>query len=395
MRQASRVLPYLAAVALVVLLLRQIDPLEVVRLLANVQPAWLLAGFGAYVGANVLRAYRFGVLLPLGPVRGAEGSLQCELRPATPAAEHPSPALQQHGDPLCPGRQFSSSRRARSPSPSRLFALSPLRILPEMFALSLLNNTLPSRGGELSFPYFMRQRHGMAVGESAAALVVARIFDYLAVALLYVLFALLNLERLAPRASRVVLAVAAALLLALVVLAVVPWLGRQGLRAVTWLLARLRLDGRRVGHLLLAGGERAVVAFQRMRTPRTYALTMGWSLLIWLGTFAWFAAFMQAIGLPQPYAMVIVGGTFAMLAKALPFITVGGFGAHEAGWAVGFGLAGMSTDLAIASGFAVNILTLLASAIFGGLALAYMRLQPPAGRSPDRLPEEGDGIGDA
>ena len=70
MRQARRVLPYLAAVALVVLLLRQIDPLEVVRLLANVQPAWLLAGFGAYVGANVLRAYRFGVLLPLGPVRG-------------------------------------------------------------------------------------------------------------------------------------------------------------------------------------------------------------------------------------------------------------------------------------------------------------------------------------
>jgi len=55
----------------------------------------------------------------------------------------------------------------------------------------------------------------------------------------------------------------------------------------------------------------------------------------------------------------------------------------------------MSTDLAIASGFAVNILTLLASAIFGGLALAYMRLQPPAGRSPGRLPEEGDGIGDA
>ena len=64
-----------------------------------------------------------------------------------------------------------------------------------------------------------------------------------------------------------------------------------------------------------------------------------------------------------------------MLAKAIPFITVGGFGAHEAGWAVGFTLTGMARETAIASGFAVNILTLLASVIFGGAALAWMRLE--------------------
>ena len=81
----------------------------------------------------------------------------------------------------------------------------------------------------------------------------------------------------------------------------------------------------------------------------------------WLTTFAWFTAFLAAINIPVPLPLVIVGAAFATLSKALPLATVGGFGAHEAGWAFGFHLIGMPADLAIASGFAINILTLLAS----------------------------------
>ncbi len=39
----------------------------------------------------------------------------------------------------------------------------------------------------------------------------------------------------------------------------------------------------------------------------------------------------------------------------------------------------MSTGQAVASGFAVNILTLLASVIFGGAALGWMWLGPRLG----------------
>ncbi|MDH3674261.1 MAG: hypothetical protein OES12_02105, partial [Anaerolineae bacterium] len=67
--------------------------------------------------------------------------------------------------------------------------------------------------------------------------------------------------------------------------------------------------------------------------------------------------------------------TFAVLSKAVPFISVGGLGAHEAGWAVGFMLVGLDKTTAISSGFAVNILTLLTSIVFGILSLWSLRAQ--------------------
>jgi uncharacterized membrane protein YbhN (UPF0104 family) len=96
--------------------------------------------------------------------------------------------------------------------------------------------------------------------------------------------------------------------------------------------------------------------------------------VIWLGTFGWFWAFLAAVGIRTKAAEVIVGATFAVLSKAIPFVTVGGLGAHEVGWTVGFMLVGFEKQTAIASGFAVNILTLLASLFFGGLGLAGLAL---------------------
>jgi uncharacterized membrane protein YbhN (UPF0104 family) len=112
---------------------------------------------------------------------------------------------------------------------------------------------------------------------------------------------------------------------------------------------------------LLASGQTAVSVIGRVHKIETYGRVLGWSLAGWLTTFAWFTAFLAAINIPVPLPLVIVGATFATLSKALPLATVGGFGAHEAGWAFGFHLIGMPADLAIASGFAINILTLLAS----------------------------------
>ncbi len=244
-----------------------------------------------------------------------------------------------------------------------------------MFALSFLNNTLPSRSGELSFPYFMWRRHKIAVGESSAALIVVRIFDYMAVALLYVVCASANLHRLTANASSAVWAVGLLLVVSLAVLLAAPWLGQRVLDGLRWIARRLGLEQRRLVRITLNVGQQAVDHFRKIRTVRAYAITLGWSLLTWIGTFAWFAASMQGIGVGQPFGLVVVGATFASLAKALPFITVGGFGAHEAGWTIGFSLVGMPVATAIASGFAVNILTLLMSVVFGGAALIFMSAQ--------------------
>jgi len=303
----------------VALLLSQISLDEVIGLLGRASFPWLAVGGLCYVATNVCRAFRFTYLLPFRPARF-------------------------------------------------------LTLLAIAFALSMFNNVLPSRSGEVTFVYMMQQQHDVPAGEATAVLVVARIFDVLAVATLFVATALLSLSRLPGQALWIVLIAALFLLLTVVVLAAIPWLGRWGLGLLEWLLSHRRWQGLTLSDLILRGSRAAVRAFEAIRSVRTCGLTALWSLLIWLGTFAWFWAFLAATGIRTNAAQVIVGATFAVLSKAVPFITVGGLGAHEAGWTVGFMLVGFDRRAAIASGFAVNILTLLVSLLGGGLGLTGLFL---------------------
>lgn len=314
-------LPILASLALLAFLLSQIQIESIAELLKNAAWEGLLLGVMWYFITNILRAYRFSTLL-----------------------------------------QMKNLRRA-------------YRILPEMFALSFLNNTLPSRGGELSFPYFMHTRHSVTVGKSTAVLLVARIFDFVAVALLFIIFATIEQGQLSESASTAVLMVTIVLLGGLSILVFLPWMGEWGLRVFAKLLALFRLENTRVGIILSKFMQRAVDALANLRNVKLYALSFAWSILIWGSTFAWFSAFVHALGFSAyNYAQIVVGSTFAVLAKSLPFLTLGGFGAHEAGWMLGYTLVGMDTATTIASGFAVNILTLATSAIVGGASLIYFSI---------------------
>ena len=65
MKWIKRLGPYGIVVTIIVILLRQIDPVEVVRLLVNIEWRWLLAAAGAYAFTNLVRAFRFNALLKL------------------------------------------------------------------------------------------------------------------------------------------------------------------------------------------------------------------------------------------------------------------------------------------------------------------------------------------
>jgi uncharacterized membrane protein YbhN (UPF0104 family) len=303
----KRFLPYLVTVLIIWLLLRQISLHLIWQLLRQAQWEWVAAGLGWYVVTIVLRAYRLGTLLAM------------------------------------PGWR------------------RPLSLLPDVLALSLINNLLPARAGELSFPLIMQRRHGLAISESLVLLFIVRFFDFLCVIGLFVVFALLNSANLTRATGSFILSLSLLFIPLLVLGALLPWLGDKGLQAIIWFMQRPGQAERPFCQKLLASGQTAVSVIGRVHKIETYGRVLGWSLAGWLTTFAWFTAFLAAINIPVPLPLVIVGATFATLSKALPLATVGGFGAHEAGWAFGFHLIGMPADLAIASGFAINILTLLAS----------------------------------
>lgn len=316
----ARLLPPAVTVALLTLLVRQLPPSELRSLLSDSSPLWLLVGGALYIAVNLLRSVRFAMLL---------------------------------GSDTVTVRGF----------------------LPVSFAVSLLNNVLPMRGGELSFVLLSRARFGIAASRGTAVLGLARLFDYIAVASLFVPLALLSLDRLpvctdwpvenVPTLWIVAGAAAFVFAGALVALSLAG-LGERLLGAVDRAArAFFPNAGGRIVDRAIAFGDQAVGALGDLKTRPIYVGAFGLSLVIWIVTFTWLYSFTRGVGRDVGFDLFVVGATFAVLSKALPLPTLGGLGVAEAGWALGFTLIGWSASDAIASGLAVTLLTLLVSGVFG------------------------------
>ena len=320
----------------------------IVSLLRELSVPWAAAGLAGYLVANLLRAVRFQALLRIGDRSEAEGH-------AMPPA---SLAARSELQPV-PGRAASTAR----PLP-RYSILLPITFVHSMF------NSLLGRAGEVSFLYLAKTRLGLPLGESTAVIVVTRVLDYVAVAALFLGATLAVPGRSLATRPEVILVLSTALLLAGGVLVLAPWLGGRTLAAASrW------LDGYRIARWVLHAGQTLVRSLTLMRVGGVLVPTLLWSLLVWIVSFGWIYAFLTAVGVEIQPASFVVGSTFGILSKALPLVTPGGFGMHEAGWTMGFVLVGMDPSTAIASGFAVNILTLAASVAWGLPGLLWMQFR--------------------
>jgi uncharacterized membrane protein YbhN (UPF0104 family) len=348
-RRLARLLPFFVTAALLGLLIRQVSLAAVVAQLRHASPAWLALGVGLYVLVNFMRAVRFRMLIP-----GA--------------------------------------------------VLSAFALLPVSFAVSLMNNTLPLRCGELSFVILARTRHDVPAAEATAGLAVARLFDYIAVSVLFVPLVGLSLGKLPPTTDwpahgipTTLLVGGAALLVLFGVIAALSLagLGGRAVAALRGLLARGGLAEHRLAHRTLRFGERTVAALAMLRTRRIYGRVFLVSLSLWLTTFVWTWTFVRAMGIHETLALFVVGATFGVFAKSLPVPDVGGTGVGVSGWALGFMLIGWPKQQAITSGVAVAALTLMMSAVFGLTSLWWMRRGRASGsevvpaREPGAVPPAG------
>ena len=252
-------------------------------------------------------------------------------------------------------------------------------LLVPTLASSFGNNVLPARAGEPIFIWAAHQRLGLSWGTSSAVMVIMRVFDTMLVAIIFVCTAVLT----GAAASSLILGVLSiALSAAVVVTALLPWLGKH---LVGLLVYCVRLTRRpRLVAFVEQEGQRAADAFAQLRAPRIYAGVVITSLVIWVLVFFWIYLLIRSLGITVTLEQSIVGSTFGILSKAVPFSSIGGWGAHEVGWAAGFTLIGFSSSLAISSGFAVNTLIILTSAICGlpaWLSLSGDQRKDQAGRA--------------
>ena len=245
-----------------------------------------------------------------------------------------------------------------------------IRLVPSaaIFLSGLSMTVSPGRVGELAKCYFLKDRLGVPIARSAAAVIAERIMDVFSVLLLSIwgLF-------LVPYGW----AVAVVLLVAFVtfVLFVVSSWGSSK-------LLRLPMPGRWRPFLTSSRD-----AFQEIFTFKPVLLALALSLLAWFaeGAALWLVLRgMDAPGSPGQAVSIYAAATLLGAVTMLP----GGLVGTEGGMVALLGQLDMTKTQASTATFIVRVCTLWFAVFLGGLALIYVQVHMPR-----RLTEEADPTG--
>lgn len=295
------ILSILITAGIVIFLLFQISLRELYTLLRTIDPLWLALGSIAYFLANLFRALRFRWL------------------------------IHSKGIPL-----------------SDLFRIT------SFYHLSLM--VLPSKLGELSYPYLLNRISGRNVTEGLASLVVSRVYDFFII-LLVLLSVSIGFQTLF-KVNAFFLIPLVIFLIFLMVFALF-YMSRL-FRWLSKVLGKIFNRGRSRMVGFISWIQRKIDAmaedFDSIKARKTYLPVALTSLASWAMIFFVFYAYMKGFGIDVASTKLILGSTIAVIGNALPVSGIGNWGTLEAGWAAGFLMVGLSKEKAIATGFGIHIL---------------------------------------
>jgi uncharacterized protein (TIRG00374 family) len=246
---------------------------------------------------------------------------------------------------------------------SKDIPLSDLFRISVLYHLSLM--VLPSKLGELSYPYFLNRMSGMAMTEGLASLIASRIYDFLTL-LIFFFIAFIGFQGLF-HVSPVLMILLIAFLTGLAFLAFFymggllkllsrglgkgsQWIGLSQHKSLQWSLEKM---------------YDMADDFYAIKARRTYLRVTLASLTSWAFSYWMFYAFLRGFGISTSVMRVLFGSTIAIIANILPISGLGNWGVLEAGWGAGFMLVGLSKVEAIATGFGVHIFLFVTATLVG------------------------------
>ena len=292
-------LSILVTVGIIFILLSQISLKDLYTLLKTIDPFWLALGSIAYLLANLFRALRFKWLIH-----------------------------------------------------SKAIPLSDLFRITSFYHLSLM--VLPSKLGELSYPYLLNKISGRNVTEGLASLVVSRVYDFFII-LMILLFVSIGFQ--GPfNVNPFFLILLTTFLIFFIVFAF--FYMSSFLRWLSNVLGRIFIGSRNIRFVPWIQKKLLEMAedFDSIRARKTYLPVSLTSLVSWTMIFLTFYAYMKGFGIEVPLTKMLLGSTIGVIANALPISGIGNWGTLEAGWAAGFLMVGLSKEKAITTGFGVHII---------------------------------------
>ena len=215
---------------------------------------------------------------------------------------------------------------------------------------------LPSKLGELSYPYFLNKISGVSMTEGLASLIASRVYDFFIVLMIF-LFASIGFQSFFNINPFLIILLT---VLLLVLMSLAFFYMSSLLRWFPNISVRISKSGKlkNIKSFLWIQRKMNEMAedFHAIKARRAYFPVSLTSLISWIMVYWMCYAFLKGFGIEISFLRVVLGSSVGLMVSTLPISGFGNWGTLEAGWAAGFLMAGLSKEKAIATGFGVHIL---------------------------------------
>lgn len=243
-------------------------------------------------------------------------------------------------------------------------AVSARALVPVVLLHNVFINFLPSRSGELAYPYLLKRRHGISVTQSLPSLVIGRVFDVLVILLLIAASLVLvptSLGVVAALLPEIGLGIAGLLGVFFLLTYRAEWLHR----VLEGFFIRRNLYKIVFFGPLLKRLMELLRAFTTRHSHSQLAAIAVVTVVIWLLTFGFEFVLYRGLGLPVSYGQFVIAFLFPILTHIVPVQSFAAIGTYEATITGGFVLLGFSAPQVIPLTFTVHIIQLVMTLLFG------------------------------
>jgi len=214
---------------------------------------------------------------------------------------------------------------------------------------------LPAKVGELTYVVYAGRVMGVRAETGMAVLLVARLLDLATLAMWMGVGCLVAGGEGWMVTGGVVAVVLAVGLFAL------SWRGEWLVRVGVWASRRLGLGQWKVGARVIERVEGLGSALEEAARGHKLWKAMAVSGLAWACVFGCCAVLAKGMGIGEGvgFAQAVVGSGLAMATAMLPVSAFASVGMLEMGWVVGFGMFGVGRELALATGAGLHVVQLV------------------------------------
>ncbi len=241
--------------------------------------------------------------------------------------------------------------------------VSDLSNLKDTFSIvcihNFLNNVLPFKSGELSYPLLIKNKFGIKASQSISDLVLLRFFDLISLGLIL----LISLLAMYTLFGNLLFFSFLILLIAIIIFLSIYYIGKKqkkikfknkSLNKISKFISLVffNFSNRKGGNLILLFLQSIVI-----------------NILMFIFAFV----LITGLGLNVPLSIIIFGGALSILATLLPIQGLFNLGTLELGWIFPLVIFGVPKETAISISFSYHIITLLLTTLLFlvGLIIFY------------------------